>query len=282
MEKLSNKVESLAVNSQHIINSPLPVKQLDFFHEDDIKVSCSKFEAKGSCEACSAQADHVTLKDSGLLGKENLIDPVDVMKKSASNLHTDSAAMTMRCQGVFKSTIEGNVHPTQEDARDSHLISRDLNQPTHNKNKSLAAYSNNCKTWVDSKSKFASEEVEARTPSSSIPLKDQSKLSSWLPPELCAMYMKKGISELYPWQVRILFPNYLFNKSLAASFLSPDHFCLCWKVSPAKCCKLLPPSLLVGLPLPIIFAHKLSFFSICIVISTSPKQVLSKLVCQLV
>ncbi|XP_021301541.1 helicase and polymerase-containing protein TEBICHI isoform X4 [Sorghum bicolor] len=212
MEKLSNKVESLAVNSQHIINSPLPVKQLDFFHEDDIKVSCSKFEAKGSCEACSAQADHVTLKDSGLLGKENLIDPVDVMKKSASNLHTDSAAMTMRCQGVFKSTIEGNVHPTQEDARDSHLISRDLNQPTHNKNKSLAAYSNNCKTWVDSKSKFASEEVEARTPSSSIPLKDQSKLSSWLPPELCAMYMKKGISELYPWQVECLLVEGVLDK----------------------------------------------------------------------
>ncbi|CAD6336670.1 unnamed protein product, partial [Miscanthus lutarioriparius] len=189
MEKLSNKVESLAVHSQHIINSPLPVKQLDFFHEDDIKVSCSKFEAKGSYEACNAQADHVPLKDSGLLGKENLKDPVDVMKKSANNLHTDSAAM--RCQGVFKSTIEGKVHPTQEGERDSHLIRRDLNQPTHNENKSLAAYSNNCKTWIDSKSKFASEEVEASTPTSSIPLKDHSKLSSWLPPELCAMYMKK-------------------------------------------------------------------------------------------
>jgi DNA polymerase theta len=225
MEKLSNKVESLAVNSQHIINSPLPVKQLDFFHEDDIKVSCSKFEAKGSYEACNAQADHVPLKDSGLLGKENLKDPVDVMKKSANNLHTDSAAM--RCQGVFKSTIEGKVHPTQEGERDSHLIRRDHNQRTHNENKSLAAYSNNCKTWIDSNSKFASEEVEASTPTSSIPLKDHSKLSSWLPPELCAMYMKKGISELYPWQVRILFPNYLFNKSLAASFLSLDHFCLC-------------------------------------------------------
>ncbi|CAD6343940.1 unnamed protein product [Miscanthus lutarioriparius] len=210
MEKLSNKVESLAVHSQHIINSPLPVKQLDFFHEDDIKVSCSKFEAKGSYEACNAQADHVPLKDSGLLGKENLKDPVDVMKKSANNLHTDSAAM--RCQGVFKSTIEGKVHPTQEGERDSHLIRRDLNQPTHNENKSLAAYSNNCKTWIDSKSKFASEEVEASTPTSSIPLKDHSKLSSWLPPELCAMYMKKGISELYPWQVECLLVEGVLDK----------------------------------------------------------------------
>lgn len=221
MEKLSDKVESLAVKCQHIISSPLPVKQLDFFHEDDIKVSGSKFEAKGSYEDCNAQADHVHLKDNGLLGKENLIDPVDVMKKSAINLCTDSAAMTS--QGLFKLTIEGKVHPTQEDERNSHLIRRDLNQPTHNENKSLTAYSNDCKTWIDSKSKFASQEVETSTPTSSIPLKDHSKLSSWLPLDLCAIYMKKGISELYPWQVRILFPNYLL-KSLAASFLSPDHF----------------------------------------------------------
>lgn len=233
VEKLSNKVESLALNSQHINNSPLPVKQLDFFHEDDIKVSGSKFEAKCSYEACNAQADHVPLKDSGLLGKENLIDPVDVMKKSANTLHTDSASM--RCQGVFKSTVEGKVHPTLEGERDSHLIRRDLNQPTHNGNKSVAAYSNNCKTWIDidSKSKFASQEVEASTPTSSIPLKDHSKLSSWLPPELCAIYMKKGISELYPWQVRIRFPNYLFNKSLAASFVSPDHFLPVLEISAA-------------------------------------------------
>jgi DNA polymerase theta len=225
IEKLSNKVESLAVNCQHIISSPLPVKQLDFFHEDDIKVSGSKFETKGSYETCNAQADRVPLKGSGRLEKENLMDPVDVLKRSAINLHTDSAAM--RCQGVFKSTTEGKVHPTQEAERDSNLIRRDLNQPTHNENKSLAAYSNNRKTWIDSKSKVASQEVEASTPTSSIPLKDHSKISSWLPPDLCAIYMKKGISELYPWQVKVLFPNYLFNESLAASLLSSGHFCLC-------------------------------------------------------
>ncbi|AQK40089.1 Helicase and polymerase-containing protein TEBICHI [Zea mays] len=210
IEKLSNKVESLAVNCQHIISSPLPVKQLDFFHEDDIKVSGSKFETKGSYETCNAQADRVPLKGSGRLEKENLMDPVDVLKRSAINLHTDSAAM--RCQGVFKSTTEGKVHPTQEAERDSNLIRRDLNQPTHNENKSLAAYSNNRKTWIDSKSKVASQEVEASTPTSSIPLKDHSKISSWLPPDLCAIYMKKGISELYPWQVECLLVEGVLGK----------------------------------------------------------------------
>ncbi|OEL35428.1 hypothetical protein BAE44_0003552 [Dichanthelium oligosanthes] len=189
MEKLTNKVELLEANSQHIISSPLPVKHLDFFHEDDIQASGSKCEERGSNEAGNAQTNHVQLKDSGLQRKENLIDPVEAqaMKTSAFDLHMDSAAI-IRCQGVSKSTTEGKVHSTREVNKDSH------------QNKSLAAYSNGCKPKKGSKSKFVSQEVEASTPTSSVPLKDHSKLSSWLPPELCAVYMKKGISELYSWQ----------------------------------------------------------------------------------
>ncbi|GJM87561.1 hypothetical protein PR202_ga03528 [Eleusine coracana subsp. coracana] len=64
----------------------------------------------------------------------------------------------------------------------------------------------------DSKSKFSSKEMEASTPTSSLPLKDHSKLSSWLPPELCAVYYKKGISELYPWQVECLLVEGVLEK----------------------------------------------------------------------
>jgi DNA polymerase theta len=196
MEKLSNKVDLLVANSQHIDNSPLPVKHLDFFQEDDIQVSGSKC----SNEAGNAQTNHVQLKDSGLQIKENLIDPGNEMKTGVLDLQTnfDSSAM-IRCQGVFMSTTEGKLHSIREGDKDCHT------------NKSLAAYSNGCKPKKDSKSKFVSQEVEASTPTNSVPLKDHSKLSSWLPPELCAVYMKKGISELYPWQVRFLFPNYLFD-----------------------------------------------------------------------
>ncbi|CAL4907070.1 unnamed protein product [Urochloa decumbens] len=199
MEKLSNKVELLAENSQHINSSPLPVKHLDFFHEDDIQLSGSKCEEKGSYEAGNVQTNHAQLNDGDLQRKENLIDPANA-KTSVLEMHTDSAAV-IQCQGVFKSTTEGKVHSTREGDKDS-----------SHQNKSLAAYSNVFKPKQDSKSKFVYKEVEASTPTSSVPLKDHSKLSSWLPPELCAVYMKKGISQLYPWQVECLLVEGVLEK----------------------------------------------------------------------
>ncbi|KAJ1257461.1 hypothetical protein BS78_K017400 [Paspalum vaginatum] len=208
MEKSSIKVE--AVNNQHIISSPLPVKHLDFFHEGDIQALGLKCKEKGSNEACNVRTDHIQLKDSGLQRKD-LIDSVDAMKKSFLDLHSDSAT-TIRCQGVFKSTTEGKVHSTREGDKDSHLIQRDLHQPICNEHKTSAAHSNVCKANKYPKSKFACQELEASTPTSSVPLKDHTKLSSWLPPELCAIYMKKGISELYPWQVECLLVEGVLEK----------------------------------------------------------------------
>ncbi|CAB4266528.1 unnamed protein product [Prunus armeniaca] len=48
------------------------------------------------------------------------------------------------------------------------------------------------------------ESDEASTPSSFVPLKDHLDLNSWLPPEICSLYRKKGISKLYPWQIDCL------------------------------------------------------------------------------
>lgn len=65
-------------------------------------------------------------------------------------------------------------------------------------NDSLASYSP-----VDEVMKLAGnhESNEASTPSSFVPLNDRLDLNSWLPPEICSIYRKKGISKLYPWQV---------------------------------------------------------------------------------
>lgn len=44
-------------------------------------------------------------------------------------------------------------------------------------------------------------ENEDSTPSSFVLLKDHLDLNNWLPSEICSIYMKRGISKLYPWQV---------------------------------------------------------------------------------
>lgn len=43
--------------------------------------------------------------------------------------------------------------------------------------------------------------AEGDTPSSSASFKNCNQLSNWLPFEVCNIYMNKGISKLYPWQV---------------------------------------------------------------------------------
>ncbi|KAK7384898.1 hypothetical protein VNO78_30601 [Psophocarpus tetragonolobus] len=51
-------------------------------------------------------------------------------------------------------------------------------------------------------SEHASDEVN--TASTSVSLNDPFDLNSWLPPEICSIYRKKGISKLYNWQVDCL------------------------------------------------------------------------------
>lgn len=222
MDKSSNKVESVAANSQHKNNSPLPVKHLDFFHEDEILVSALKDKEKGGAIPGSVRVDKGQLKDNSFYRRDNLMHFVDDIKKNTLDLHGDSSAMVPG-EELFKSIAAGKGHSTGVGDKGSHMIKRDLNQLTHGEDKSLAAYSNCGKPNKDSKSKFASQEVEASTPSS-LPPKDHSKLSSWLPPELCAVYMKKGISELYPWQV-----NHFFSRLMSHTFsrMPPCQALLC-------------------------------------------------------
>lgn len=47
--------------------------------------------------------------------------------------------------------------------------------------------------------------LEATTPSSRVSLDNHLDLHIWLPPEICSIYRKKGISKLYNWQVGIHF-----------------------------------------------------------------------------
>jgi hypothetical protein len=46
--------------------------------------------------------------------------------------------------------------------------------------------------------------IKSDSPTSLMNIKDHLKLINWLPSELCGVYKKKGILQLYPWQVRLL------------------------------------------------------------------------------
>ncbi|MQL93721.1 hypothetical protein Taro_026363, partial [Colocasia esculenta] len=63
------------------------------------------------------------------------------------------------------------------------------------------------------------------TPSSSMPLKDSLQLSSWLSSELCSVYMKKGISKLYPWQVDCLQVDGVLEKRNLVYCASTRYVC---------------------------------------------------------
>lgn len=45
--------------------------------------------------------------------------------------------------------------------------------------------------------------AEASISPISMPSKSCGQLDSWLPSEVCSVYMKKGVAQLYPWQVII-------------------------------------------------------------------------------
>jgi len=70
----------------------------------------------------------------------------------------------------------------------------------------------------------AHETDEANTPSTSVSFNDHFDLNSWLPPEICNIYRKKGISNLYNWQVVLYFILYM-TMSLKSSTCYSDLLC---------------------------------------------------------
>lgn len=118
--------------------------------------------------------------------------------------HDDTRDKGMDCSSVMKSH-QGKIHISEgvtevQNVNTTHaLIKRDLasNQDVDNHMSSLP--NERAKHILGS----SSRSHEASTSSSFLPLEDRLDLISWLPPEICSIYKKKGISKLYPWQVKI-------------------------------------------------------------------------------
>ncbi|XP_019189918.1 PREDICTED: helicase and polymerase-containing protein TEBICHI isoform X1 [Ipomoea nil] len=145
--------------------SPLPVKHFDFALEDKI------FSQSKNCQILSGQqARHV----------------------SATNQYVHSTCNEAQ---VNESSLEENVGTSKYAASKSkvEVFVQDNGSPMFN-----------TPTERSGDIKAISESSEDDTPSSFALQKDRLDLSNWLPPEICSVYKKKGISKLYTWQVDCL------------------------------------------------------------------------------
>ncbi|OMO91013.1 hypothetical protein COLO4_18706 [Corchorus olitorius] len=150
----------------------LPIKHLDFSFED---------------KNMDGSISYRTQRDSEVSG----CCLVNCKGPSTINTVTDTNE---------QQTIE-EVQEDQKESASTHVVPK--------KEVNLSSQDNNSITLTspvgEAKKSFGNNECNGTTtPLSSVALKDQLSLSSWLPLEICEIYKKKGIAELYPWQVDCL------------------------------------------------------------------------------
>ncbi|KAK4419988.1 Helicase and polymerase-containing protein TEBICHI [Sesamum alatum] len=170
--------------------SPLPVKHFDF-----------TFEGKTSDKDISADAN--STKPGNLTSKENPLASINhpswgnnirmsICPEDQMNEILDAHGTAFKCVSSKRSEDHLN--------QDSHTFASNTPDREYNK----VAANHECKSNY--------------TPASSSSIKDCLDLSNWLPPEICKVYNKKGISKLYPWQVDCLqVDGVLHNRNLVYS-----------------------------------------------------------------
>ncbi|XP_065030525.1 helicase and polymerase-containing protein TEBICHI isoform X5 [Musa acuminata AAA Group] len=205
--------------SQHIEVSPLPVKHFDFSCEDSFRQrGVEKNESAIGVSVEPANSNYIQQKhlDSLLFKKhsedmENCLAPKENSDFSFCNSGGSSSSTGKSYQTGAGSDLDacpgkGNL-PTQENNMGQIRSVRlpvclpgtgydSANLERKQKNKLIAN----------------GNYEEFGTPSSSVPPKYRLQLHSWLPPEVCNIYKRKGISELYPWQVECLLVDGVLEK----------------------------------------------------------------------
>ncbi|XP_058074387.1 helicase and polymerase-containing protein TEBICHI isoform X4 [Magnolia sinica] len=170
--------------------SPLPVRHFDFSHEE-----------RNSDENAQPQCLEENMKDVTPIGNglSNSLTRCTALRSKQNNSEGElipSLPISLDMDQKF-AALAGNGEMCQilDDASASSIgdgkggLPRQENVLEKETKNSSFAY---CKY------------DEATTPSSSRALNVSLLLSSWLPSEICSIYMKRGISKLYPWQVECL------------------------------------------------------------------------------
>lgn len=161
--------------------SPLAIKHFDFVNEEN-NTTDKKFY-----QGFLDQANVVANPEAG---------PIDSNSVKEQNLCDKSNGTEANLRKIDLSN--GKLHQSVLDASD---VSRNLRKSDNSDQVNGAKPSNEGSAHGSNVQAYPKEN---NTPACSIPLIDRLQLSNWLPSELIAVYSKKGITELYPWQVDCL------------------------------------------------------------------------------
>lgn len=164
--------------------SPLPVKHFDFSHEDSLL-------------QCVAEKSEVSVIFSIQAANDNGVNH-DFLH------HSPHPEQEKDISSVPNGSSFANENSCQTGADFDLAVSKgkcvswtqDHSSPSGNAHDSANNEKKNQKVSVSDDNHEVSD-----TPSSFMLPKYSLQLHSWLPSEVCSIYMKKGISKLYPWQV---------------------------------------------------------------------------------
>ncbi|GAV78351.1 DEAD domain-containing protein/Helicase_C domain-containing protein/DNA_pol_A domain-containing protein, partial [Cephalotus follicularis] len=160
-------------------DSPMPVKHLDFLFEDKHLDECTT----NRCDADKLKIATCRNADQSGCISVNHKGP----RANSTTMHYGKAQTTEEMHVVQAGT---SVCVVPEMKVDPSSQNNDNKTPTATINKIMKSVGTN--------------DSDESTPSTSVPLEDCLNLSTWLPPELCSIYRRRGISKLYPWQVECL------------------------------------------------------------------------------
>ncbi|XP_020246250.1 helicase and polymerase-containing protein TEBICHI isoform X2 [Asparagus officinalis] len=205
----------LSESVNHNNGSPLPVKHFDFSREDNTVVEstshCRVKEVVPVTGLENKSADRASLRQNGFQASD--VEALREQQICSPKSKSSSASLLSEKLGQV---IESDLGLVANKRRSG--VSTQTNDAEHMQNDKIPSSClpvTGCNAATEAKS-FRCRPAnviyeEARTPSS-IPLKDQLQLSCWLPSEVCSIYMKKGISKLYPWQVDCLLVDGVLEK----------------------------------------------------------------------
>ncbi|KAI3835318.1 hypothetical protein MKW98_020434 [Papaver atlanticum] len=189
--------------------SPFPVKHFDFLQDDkNLEESTSHpfstsktkdYNDKGGGHSDAGSVKRKVLQTTSFLSRCGTAQP-NKFNSSEGNIES-SIHISSNTELVVPGSGSGEKLEVQK--MDFTSVAAESNgalQSVENKNSPSAGQREDIRNTFISDLKNS----ESCTPSSSLGEKGFLELSSWLPPELCGIYMKKGISKLYPWQVDCL------------------------------------------------------------------------------